>query len=245
MMVKHPPAHTALPLPPPPPLPLPPYTPPPLSLTPLFAGGAAFGGIAAAATFRAGSGGSGGIGGLAGGSGLAGLGVDRVNVADLPDPFFLQAPMAQLRQRADEQRQAAEISARETVVAKTRARRLEGVQEALQGMAVQLDPMKPTLKAPGEKRLRMTYDKLLSKSAFKFKFNLNCAATSRVLPRGAAPATSRHRASRVSSARGADSGGVTRRRQEQRGGRHRHRHRLPHLPRTPQRHGAELRVRHH
>jgi len=39
-----------------------------------------------------------------------------------------------------------------------------------QGEAVQVDPIKPTLKAPGTKRLKLKYDKLLS--SFAFKFNL-------------------------------------------------------------------------
>jgi len=33
---------------------------------------------------------------------------------------------------------------------------------------VQVDPIKPTLKAPGTKRLKLNYDKLLSNVAFKF-----------------------------------------------------------------------------
>jgi hypothetical protein len=35
---------------------------------------------------------------------------------------------------------------------------------------VQVDPIKPTLKAPGTKRLKLLYDKLLSTSAFNFNF---------------------------------------------------------------------------
>ncbi len=38
------------------------------------------------------------------------------------------------------------------------------------GKAVQVDPIKPTLKAPGTKRLKLKYDKLLS--SFAFDFNL-------------------------------------------------------------------------
>ena len=38
------------------------------------------------------------------------------------------------------------------------------------GRAVQVDPIKPTLKAPGTKRLKLKYDELLS--SFAFKFNL-------------------------------------------------------------------------
>jgi hypothetical protein len=33
---------------------------------------------------------------------------------------------------------------------------------------VQVDPIKPTLKAPGTKRLKLNYDELLSNFAFKF-----------------------------------------------------------------------------
>ena len=36
------------------------------------------------------------------------------------------------------------------------------------GRAVQVDPIKPTLKAPGTKRLKLEWDTLLSTSAFKF-----------------------------------------------------------------------------
>ena len=39
-----------------------------------------------------------------------------------------------------------------------------------EGSAVQVDPIKPALKAPGTTRLKLAYDKLLSK--FDFKFNL-------------------------------------------------------------------------
>ena len=38
------------------------------------------------------------------------------------------------------------------------------------GRAVQVDPVKPTLKAPGTKRLKLIYAELLSN--FGFKFNL-------------------------------------------------------------------------
>ena len=40
------------------------------------------------------------------------------------------------------------------------------------GRAVQVDPLKPMLKPPGTKRLKLNYDILLSTSAFKF--NLRC-----------------------------------------------------------------------
>jgi len=44
------------------------------------------------------------------------------------------------------------------------------VLRRLLGEAVQVDPIKPTLKAPGTKRLKLEYYKLLS--SFAFKFNL-------------------------------------------------------------------------
>jgi hypothetical protein len=42
-------------------------------------------------------------------------------------------------------------------------------QLAYTSKAVQVDPIKPTLKAPGIKLLKLTYDKPLSNFAFKFK----------------------------------------------------------------------------
>jgi hypothetical protein len=39
------------------------------------------------------------------------------------------------------------------------------------GRAVQVDPIKSVLTPPGTKRLKLNYDKPLSKSAFKFKFH--------------------------------------------------------------------------
>jgi hypothetical protein len=41
---------------------------------------------------------------------------------------------------------------------------------AAHGEAVQADPNKPTLKAPGTRRLKLEFDELLS--SFGFKFNL-------------------------------------------------------------------------
>ena len=38
----------------------------------------------------------------------------------------------------------------------------------IHGKAVQVDPIKPTLKAPGTKRFKVKYDKLLSSFAFNF-----------------------------------------------------------------------------
>jgi hypothetical protein len=43
------------------------------------------------------------------------------------------------------------------------------------GEAVQVDPIKPTVKAPGTKRLKLKYDATLSK--FAFKFNLRRYST--------------------------------------------------------------------
>ena len=37
-----------------------------------------------------------------------------------------------------------------------------------QDRAVQVDPIKPTLKAPGTKRLKLKYDEVLSNFAFRF-----------------------------------------------------------------------------
>ena len=45
-----------------------------------------------------------------------------------------------------------------------------GPVPAHQGRAVQVDPFKPTLKAPGTKRLKLKHDKLVS--SFAFIFNL-------------------------------------------------------------------------
>ena len=39
---------------------------------------------------------------------------------------------------------------------------------ALRGKAVRVDPIKPTLKASGTKRLTLKYDELLSNFAFKY-----------------------------------------------------------------------------
>ncbi len=41
---------------------------------------------------------------------------------------------------------------------------------AAQGEAVQVDPIKPKLKPPGTKRLKLKFDILLSTSAYKFIF---------------------------------------------------------------------------
>ena len=40
--------------------------------------------------------------------------------------------------------------------------------DTIQGRAVQVDPIKPALKAPGIQRLKLTYDDPLSNIAFKF-----------------------------------------------------------------------------
>jgi hypothetical protein len=45
------------------------------------------------------------------------------------------------------------------------------------GRAVQVDPLKPELKPPGTKRLKLKYDVRLSKSAFKFNMRRYTPAT--------------------------------------------------------------------
>jgi len=53
--------------------------------------------------------------------------------------------------------------------------------KAGRGKAVQVDPIKPTLKAPGSHLLTLKYDKLLS--CFGFKFNLRrCNVAAARLP---------------------------------------------------------------
>ena len=50
----------------------------------------------------------------------------------------------------------------------------------LPGRAVQVDPFKPTLKAPVSKRLKLKYDILLSNFAFRFnlrRYSLICDST--------------------------------------------------------------------
>jgi len=52
-----------------------------------------------------------------------------------------------------------------------------------QGWAAQIDPIKPKLKPPGTKRLKLEYDGLLSNSAFKFnlrRYTKAFAAASRI-----------------------------------------------------------------
>jgi hypothetical protein len=49
------------------------------------------------------------------------------------------------------------------------------------GRAVQVDPIKPTLKAPGTKRLKLKHDEPLSR--FAFKFNLRRFNSARTRPR--------------------------------------------------------------
>jgi len=48
------------------------------------------------------------------------------------------------------------------------------------GRTVQVDPIKPTLKAPGSKRLKLKYDNL--HSSFAFKFNLRRCTTAAPSP---------------------------------------------------------------
>ena len=46
--------------------------------------------------------------------------------------------------------------------------------------AVQVEPMKAMLKAPGTKRLKLTHDKLLSSFAFNFNLRRYIQSTERV-----------------------------------------------------------------
>jgi len=46
-----------------------------------------------------------------------------------------------------------------------------------QGRAMQVDPMKPVLKAPGSMLLKLIYDEPLSTSAFKFNLRRHTKAT--------------------------------------------------------------------
>jgi hypothetical protein len=54
------------------------------------------------------------------------------------------------------------------------------VRRRQHGEAVQVDPIKPTLKAPGTNRLKLNYDALLSNVAFKFnlrRYNMSAILT--------------------------------------------------------------------
>jgi hypothetical protein len=54
------------------------------------------------------------------------------------------------------------------------------------GTAVQVDSIKPTLKAPGSKRLKLQYDELHSSIAFKFnlrRYNQGCSPVPAPRPR--------------------------------------------------------------
>ena len=55
---------------------------------------------------------------------------------------------------------------------------------------MQLDPIKPTLKAPGSKRLKLQYDELLSRFAFKFKLRRYMVALENAVQEWAAVLTS-------------------------------------------------------
>jgi hypothetical protein len=56
------------------------------------------------------------------------------------------------------------------------------------GRAVQVHPVKPTLKAPGTKRLKLKYNILLSSFAFNFNLRQYSRATARAaLPSSSAP----------------------------------------------------------
>ena len=53
------------------------------------------------------------------------------------------------------------------------------IRAVVHGWAVLVDPLSPTLKAPGTKRLKLIYDELLSSFAFKFNLRRYTTATSR------------------------------------------------------------------
>ena len=55
--------------------------------------------------------------------------------------------------------------------------RLRAAAAAAQGRAVQVDPVKPKLKAPGTKRFKLTYHGQLSDFAFKFNLRRFTKAT--------------------------------------------------------------------
>jgi hypothetical protein len=63
------------------------------------------------------------------------------------------------------------------------ARAGDGACVAPHGRAVQVDPIKPTLKALGTKRLKVKCDKLLSTLAFKFSLRRYTTAGSRASAR--------------------------------------------------------------
>ena len=70
----------------------------------------------------------------------------------------------------------ARAAARSETIEKTDVQvEIEARRAVLQGGAVQVEPMKSKLKAPGTKRLKLRYDHLLS----IFAFNPTCAATAR------------------------------------------------------------------
>ena len=64
-----------------------------------------------------------------------------------------------------------------------------GGQGSGQGRAVQVDPIKPTLKPPGTNRLKLKCDILLSNFAFKFNLRRYTKAAARPPPGRAAAET--------------------------------------------------------
>jgi hypothetical protein len=70
------------------------------------------------------------------------------------------------------------------------------IQSYIRGRAVQVDPVKPTLKPPGAKHLKLKHDKLPSKFAFKFNLHHYIAGT----PPAAAPRRPRRTRPRVTAA---------------------------------------------
>ena len=53
--------------------------------------------------------------------------------------------------------------------------RYQDLSVSMRGRVVQVDPIKPVLKAPGTKRLKVNCDILLSNFAFKFNLRLYSA----------------------------------------------------------------------
>jgi len=60
-----------------------------------------------------------------------------------------------------------------------------------EGGAVQVAPIKPTLKAPGTQRLKLEFDDLLSTSAFKFNLRRYTKVTMTMTTRSSAGAYTR------------------------------------------------------
>ena len=77
------------------------------------------------------------------------------------------------------------------------------------GRAVQVDPIKPTWKAPGTKRLKLIYDRVLSKRAFKFNLRRYTAGwRTRAGSTGGVPPTSVSSSTERGCGGGADAAGA-------------------------------------